>query len=387
MTALRKSVPGLAILACGLFAPGILAAQNRQPAEATSDAGSEATAPAGKSEAPSKKEKISAKAAPPASPRKKPDPRKIRVYLMDGSVIAGELSVDQIQVETEFGTLTVPVEKILGITPGLDSHDKLSARIDRLIRDLGSQDYKVREAAHKELLKLGPPVRDILARFRNDKDAERKRHVNELVEKLDEISQADEFDVFETDDQDDQKTWVRYDRVVTPNFTIAGSVNPSVFQVRSKYGALTISLNDIKRTERQHLEQGPTLKLFALDCNHLMLRSPKSCGIRLQAGDTVTVAATGRMAMPPWGSRANSGPNGNPQYGTNSIAGLKLYNGTLVARVGDSGKWIKVGSKAKFTASKAGVLKFGVAMRSSYSRSNYVFPGQYKLKIRVDPKE
>lgn len=320
--------------------------------------------------------------------RKDTNPRRIRVFLMDGSVIAGELSVDTIEVQTEFGTLTVPVEKVVSITPGLDSHTKLSGQIKKLIEDLGSKDYKSREDAHKELLKFGPPVRDIVAEYTDDKNAERKRHASEIVAKLDE--QGDDFG---SDDEDSQqsRTWVRHDTVVTPNFTIAGKVSPSVFQVKSKYGPLKISLNDIQKTEQEYMVKETVTKKVTVPGQSLVQRGMKSSGIRVNAGDTITIAASGRITLPPWGSSANCGPDGNSGYGSVSLSSGgrsgSFFIGTLVARVSDTGSFVKVGSKTRFVAKKSGVLKFGVAMNPSYAGTNYYYAGNFTLRVKVDPKK
>lgn len=394
MTALRRLLPGAAFLAAGFLASG-LSAQVRKtlPPAGFPAVGPAPATPAAPGKTPSRKKpaaKAKSKTRGPVSPTPKPpkkiNPRHIRVHLMDGSVIAGELAVDKIEVETEFGTLTIPVEKVLSITPGLSSHTKLAARIKRLIEDLGGKNYKAREAAHQELLKLGPPVRDILAKYRNDKDAERKRHINEIVEKLDEISGADEIG-FDDEGSSKTKAWVLHDVVVTPTFTVAGKVKPSQFQVRSKYGALQVSLNDIQRTVRDHVTKEAVLKRLSVAGSNLMQRTLKSSGIRVQPGDRVTIAASGLITMPPWGSNARSGPDGVPNYGSQSIDGVQFGYGALGVRVGDSGKWMRVGSRSTFTARKSGVLKFGIAMHPSYSQGNYFFGGEYKLRIKVDPKQ
>src|SRR4051794_19854376 len=49
-------------------------------------------------------------------------PKHIRLHLLDGSVISGDLSVSQISVETAFGKLVVPIDRIRSFTPGLDSN-------------------------------------------------------------------------------------------------------------------------------------------------------------------------------------------------------------------------------------------------------------------------
>jgi len=319
------------------------------------------------------------------SPKKKTNPRRIRVFLMDGSVIAGELSVDSINVQTEFGKLTVPVTKIISITPGLDSHTKLAATIKTLIQTLGDDDYKAREQAHKDLLAMGPPIRDIVAEYTEDKNAERKRHATEIVQKLDEMSEQSGFDEFGEESESNRK-YVRYDLVETPEFTIAGKISPSAFQIESKYGPLKVSLNDIKRTEREYVGREVVSRRLTVPGQTLIQRGLKSSGIRVKAGDTIAVTATGRILMTPWGSSANTGPDGNSRYSYYSVGSTRFYGGTLVARIGDSGSFEKVGSRRKFVAKKNGLLSFGIAMNNSYAGSNYYFPGNYKLRIKVQPK-
>jgi hypothetical protein len=45
----------------------------------------------------------------------------------------------------------------------------------------------------------------------------------------------------------------------------------------------------------------------------------------------------------------------------------------------------KVGSKHQFTADKAGVLQFTIAIPGDYT--SYQFPGEYQVKIRVVRKQ
>ncbi len=317
------------------------------------------------------------------SPPRAVNPKLIRVFLMDGSVIAGELSVESIGVTTHFGKLTVPVSQIISMTPGLESHTTLSGKINRLLEDLGSDDYKTREQAHKDLFAMGTPIRDVVSESIADKNAERKRHATEIVQKMDEILE-------EADDDDDEgltpKLWVRHDLIVTPKFTIAGRISPSVFKVTSKYGPLNVSLNDIKTAERDTGAAQSIAKKLSVPGNSIVQRGMKSSGISVEPGDTVTVSAEGNVAMTPWGSSSVSGPEGRSNYGSYQSGGKQFFGGTLVARVGNSGQLIKVGRKVKFVVKKSGTLKFGMAMNNSYVGSNYRFPGDYKVRLRVTKK-
>src|SRR5439155_23646014 len=117
-------------------------------------------------------------------------PKHIRLHLLDGSVISGDLSVSEIGVETDFGKLVVPIDRIRSFTPGLDSNTRLSQQIESLIKNLGSDDYQTREQAHNDLAAMGRKAQKELQRLVNDDNAEIKRHVGEILKEIEE--QAEE---------------------------------------------------------------------------------------------------------------------------------------------------------------------------------------------------
>src|SRR3954451_8101907 len=134
-------------------------------------------------------------------------PRHIRLHLLDGSVISGDLSVNEISVETAFGKLVVPIDRVRSFTPGLDSNTKLSEKIETLIKNLGSDDYQTREQAHKDLAAMGRKALKELHRYVADDNAEIKRHVGEILKETEE--QAEE----KADDEDAavEQPWIRLD--------------------------------------------------------------------------------------------------------------------------------------------------------------------------------
>ena len=100
--------------------------------------------------------------------------------------------------------------------------------------------------------------------------------------------------------------------------------------------------------------------------------------------DRVTISASGTITMSPWGSNAASGPDGMPNYGwyvPNSIPG-----GALVYKIGDKGQVTKAGTKTSFVAKSSGVLQLAIGMMPEYSNEGYNFPGEYKVKLKVDPQ-
>ncbi|HMC11366.1 MAG TPA: hypothetical protein VKH44_08755 [Pirellulaceae bacterium] len=313
-------------------------------------------------------------AAPPLGPR------HIRLRLLDGSVISGDLSVSEISVETDFGKLVVPIDRIRRLTPGLDSNTKLSQRIETLIKNLASDDYQTREQAHKDLAALGRKAQKELQRFVSDDNAEIKRHVGEILKEIEE--QAEERD----DDEDAtfEQPWIRPDTVVTSDFTVLGKVSPKEFKIESKYGPLTIQLADVKQGERETAARESFRKTVTVEGTNLAQRSFKSTGLKVQAGDKISLKADGSLVMSPWGGNSSSGPDGAANYGwyiPNQIPG-----GALVARVGEKGTIFKVGRQLNFVAKNSGVLQLAIGMQAEYANEHYAFPGQYSVKLRVDPK-
>lgn len=305
---------------------------------------------------------------------RKRNSKVVRARMMDGSLLAGELSIDEIVVETEFGILKVPVTSILSVTPGLDSHPELQERIKQLIEDLGSSVFADRETAQKELLSIGQAARLALEERAKDKDAERKKRVNTLLEQFEELRTDEELD--------DAQELINQDTIETTSFTIVGDIKTDTFAIESKYGTLEARLSHIQNLERDVGEKTDVRTTFFVEGTHLVQRSFKASKIRLEPGARVTISATGTIIMTPWGNIPCS-PDGN-----SSQFGWYLQNqipaGALCARIGRNGKEFKVGSSHTFTAKTPGVLYFAIAMNSGQVNNN--FPGKYQLKIRVQRK-
>ncbi len=304
----------------------------------------------------------------------------LRLHLMDGSMIAGRLKTQSLEVETSFGRLVVPVGRLKSFTPGLGSHPKLTRDLAVWIDDLGSPEFGRREAAQQELRRLGMMAREMLKRRANDDDAERRKRISALLEELDELSPEEE-DPFEDSAglPLPQGPLIKRDTIETTEFTIVGTIVQQVFEVESRYGALKVKLADIRRAERPSSDRGEIRKSLSVDGANLVQKQYKDSGIRLEKGDRVLVIADGNLVMSPWGNQAVVLPDGGPNYGWYRPGLIPV--GCLMARVGNSGEEIKIGSRASFKASRAGTLQFAIAMQANFANNN--FPGKYNIRVRV----
>ncbi len=315
--------------------------------------------------------------APAATNATKADAETLKIHLMDGSQIGGKLATRDIDVETAFGKLTIPVTAIVSLTPGLASHPQVGQDLDELIEKLGSPVFAEREAAQKALVAMGPSIRIKLVRVADDGDAERRTRLKAILEEFD---QAEED--AENDEQPVTPRLIERDTIETTDFTVVGKIVQQEFDIASQYGVLKVKLSDIRRVDRDTVSKQDLQKTISVDGTNLVARGTKDTGIRVERGDKITFAADGTITMTPWGNQALSTPDGAPNYGwfvQNKIAG-----GTLVGKIGPQGNVFRIGSKHTLVADRSGILQLAVAMQGD--PQNQQFPGEYRVRVRVKRK-
>jgi hypothetical protein len=302
------------------------------------------------------------------------NPREIRMHMWDGTSITGELKGDAVTISTEFGDLRIPVEKLYGFRPGLNSYPELASQIKSLVEKLGDKDFNTRENAHKEIVSMGPQFLMEVYEYEDGGNAERKRHLKEIREELE--SMAEDADSFDDVDEKSGVAMIRGDSVQTKDFTVVGKIKEATFAMKTKYGDLSIKLSDIKFMDRQMTGGGEVRKTIKVMGNNMLGKNLKSSGIRVEKGDVISITASGSITMTPWGSNRASDPDGKSTY--SNFSGM--HGGTLAIQIGNN-KAIKVGKKKVIKAPAAGMLKFGIAIPTSYQ--SYSYPGEYKVRVKV----
>lgn len=318
-------------------------------------------------------------ATPPATPATAPadapaDAKPLgglKIHLMDGSIISGKINLAQIEVETRYGNLQIPLEQVRLLTPGLESHPAFDQKIAALVADLGADGFAEREKAQQELLKIGSEIRGELERQVKTAEAERQTRLQKILDDFDAQREADE--------EASANDWLRDDVIVTNSFTIVGKIKTPSFQVASPYGSLAVKIADIRRIQREGREQEELRKNVVVSGSLIPARSFEVTTIHVNKGDQVFITAAGAISMTPWGGNMSSSPDGGPNFGFYQPGNIP--GGALMAKISNSGTPFKVGSKYTFTAQQAGVLEFGIAIPGDYA--SYTFPGQYDLKVRV----
>jgi hypothetical protein len=322
-------------------------------------------------------DETSIRSAGPTDPAAaKDESRFIRARFSDGTVLLGELLLEELEIETAFGMLVVPRAKLLGFSPGLDSRGRFDDHLDEWIAALTSADQPRVSEAERELTRLGPAIADELNRRAQQLEGDAAKRLAELAARLrngsSEVSLEDQS----------TRPLIRKDRIRTTSFTIVGRIVPQTLRFKSKYGELEVGLGDIVGVERQ-TESGLEDIAKSLSVTGENVALMKKSGVSVRKGDRITVKASGTIKRSATASaRYVSSPDGTPNFGTHPTD-PQIQGGTLIAKIGDRDQVIKVGSNASFVAENDGALSFGIAMRQNYV-GRYQFPGEYKVQLRVE---
>lgn len=305
------------------------------------------------------------------------DPQFLRFEMWDGTVVSGVVSISAIDVETEFGNLEIPIERLVDFHPGLVSLPELRAKVDGLVEDLGSREFKTREDAHREIVKMGPLLTNMLPTLEDGGNAERKKHLVKIRQEIAALLEEEE-------DEDDfvPATGIHNgDQIQTPDFSIAGKILQEEFRVKSKIGDLKIMLSDVKRADRGVVAQSPVIrKTVYVSGQTFFQKKAISTKIRVNKGDRIDISASGVVQWTNWSQ--SSTPDGLSNQGQWN----GLSNGSLAARIGSDGDVIGIGSDHEFKAKKSGILYLAVAMADNYANNtSYRFTGKFKAKVKVEP--
>jgi hypothetical protein len=196
---------------------------------------------------PKKEEpRLGSSSAGPASKKPKADaatkepekaflPTQVEIHFLNDSNVRLTVQSAELEIETPYGKLAVPIRDIRAIDFGLHMPEGFPARIDRAVKDLDSADFRTRESAGKTLVDLGPYSYAAVNEVSRDKNPETSRRGKEILKKLQANHPKKDLKL----DRDD--------KVVTPTFTIVGRIlTPSIKVDAEYFGAAVLSLTKMR---------------------------------------------------------------------------------------------------------------------------------------------
>jgi hypothetical protein len=184
---------------------------------------------------------------PPTQKSKLPvEPGAVEVAFTDGSNLKMLLRDDKIAFATPHGKLLIAVTDIQRIEFATRVSEEDDKRIRAAIADLGHTEFRKREAAGVELLKLREKAYPALLRAAAQKDAEVVRRAKELIQQITASVPAEHLVIRKND------------VVRTADSTIAGRIEAASLKAHtSQFGAVQVKLTDARSLRSQALEPPP----------------------------------------------------------------------------------------------------------------------------------
>jgi hypothetical protein len=143
--------------------------------------------PAARARGPAPAEKAAAPGAP------------VLLTLQDASTLKATLRDEKIEFETRYGKLLIPAAEITRVEFRTRIPAGDARRAEVAVNALGSKEFKEREVASAELLRLGARAYPVLVKAAGDPDAEVSRRAKDLLEKIREAVPAEHLEPREND--------------------------------------------------------------------------------------------------------------------------------------------------------------------------------------------
>ncbi|HZY90217.1 MAG TPA: Hint domain-containing protein [Gemmataceae bacterium] len=301
---------------------------------------------------------------PAEAPEPSTGPAEVVARLHDGTVVRKALLRDGVVIATRFGRLTVPAGEIRRIEFGRHLPAGAAREVEGLVKQLGSDDFKQREAAGKRLVALGPrayPALQAAARGPDKELAARPRAAAEQVRKAvpAELLSVPEQDVVHTRD-----------------CVLAGRIEGEALKARTaSLGELSLRLSELRSLHSAAVDRADV----AVEAAQFGAGAGKwaDSGVTVEAGVGLAVAASGRVDLvPAQAGQHVSGPAGYPAQGEGGYQA-----GTLLGRLGEDGPVFVVGQQFQGPSGRGGKLYLRVV-----PLANGTGPaGAYQVKVSSGP--
>jgi hypothetical protein len=297
---------------------------------------------------------------------KESGPKIAEVRFGDGSVVRMTLLQEQLDVMTRYGKLSVPLAEIRRIEFGLHIPDGLCDQIGGAIKLLGSDVYRDREGATRDLLQAGHWACPALQKASKSTDPETAQRASQVLKQIGEKTSPELLRLKEDD------------VVQTSEFTIVGRiVSPALKAQSPHFGDVSLKLSDLRAMHiRQQCNTGELVvdaAKYGCEPNQWL-----DTGVIVDPSMRLVVVVHGQVDL--W-----------PQTPGQYIAGPKGYNavgkggpfmaGSLIGRIGENGKPFLVGEKYETPVGEEGKFYLHIVP----SPWNAPSVGSYHVRIHTDP--
>lgn len=303
-------------------------------------------------------------AAQPSSPPS-PRPHLAEVRFNDGSVVRMTLLQEDLEVQTKYGKLTIPLSDVRRLEFGLHVPPDVNQQIARSIKRLASDVYKEREVASKDLVGVGHFAFPSLQKASKSGDMEVAFRAVSLIKQ---ISERVAPDLLKLRDED---------IIHTTEFMVTGKITSQTMKAHSPhFGEVSLRLSELRS---MHLrQQGGKQELIVDAAKHgSSLDQWFDTGIVVDSSVRLGITSEGSVDLWPQGpGQYMAAPKG---YNTAGKGG-QFMAGALVGKIGENGKSFYIGERYEATSAEEGKLLLQIIP----SPWNNASTGQYRVRIQTD---
>jgi len=208
----------------------------------------------------------------------------VEVRFTDNSVLKLKLDDDRLEFLTPHGKLFVPVFEIHKIEFASRVSPDEAKRIQMAIKNLGSSEFRLREASSSELLAFGSSAYSALLDAAKDKDPEVVRRADDLLERVRSSVPEEELEIR------------KHDVIHTQDSKIAGWIQGEALKATTtQFGPVRLKLADLRSLRSLTATAGGDDSPAALDPGNL-------ANFQGQAGKIFTFRVTGAVNGSVWGT-------------------------------------------------------------------------------------
>jgi hypothetical protein len=164
-----------------------------------------------------------------------PPPHEVVATFHDGTVIQKAALHGNLELITRYGKLTVPIRDVQRIEIGFRLSAEDTRTVEEAIHELGSKQFRQREAAERKLIALGFRAYPAVVKATQSKDAEVVRRAQAVLQKIQQTTPADKLQI------------KPHDTVVTADCVLTGRLVADVLKAKTAaFGKMQFKLLDLR---------------------------------------------------------------------------------------------------------------------------------------------
>lgn len=298
---------------------------------------------------------------------------EVKVWLRDGTVMKGKAVIGNVNFETKYGKLVIPVKNFSTVEFGISANKSTQSKVNGLLDKLKSTDETEKTKAFEQLtegeLEFIPAIDNYMYSDNYDYEAFEDDYSPEAV--VETLMSKYNIETYQEDD------------IITVDYTstFAGKMDIDKIDVQTEYGKLSVPRKKISKIENLYVDEDQNgVKIFKLIASK-HISSNKEGGwlntkIQVKSGQPFSINASGTITL---ASLSNNKYTPNGKVGEDySGKSSSLQYGNVTYKIGQNGSKEKVGSKFKGTAKTSGTLYISI-YETVYNSSN---KGFYVVKIK-----